>query len=89
MRIIAAIIYLALIALLVSCEQQESTADIDPMLGRDCFERQRASLPPGTQYEGIEQVAQNRLTIKIMNGIDVEMIDCALNTDGTLQGAGE
>jgi hypothetical protein len=86
MRIITAIRQLALIVLLASCEQQESTPDIDPMLGRECFESQRASLPPGTQYEGIDQVAQNRLTIKIMNGIDVETIDCALNPDETLQG---
>ncbi|MGD8874016.1 MAG: hypothetical protein PVH38_02610 [Gammaproteobacteria bacterium] len=89
MRIITAIVYLALIGLLVSCEQQESTSDIDPMLGRDCFESQRTALPPGTQYEGIDHVARNRLTIKIMNGIDVETIDCALNPDGTLQGMGE
>ena len=89
MRIITATVYLPLVALLASCEQQESIPDIDPMLGRDCFESQRASLPPGTQYEGIDHVAQNRLTIKIMNGVDVETIDCVLNPDGTLQGIGE
>jgi hypothetical protein len=86
MRIIAAIVQLALTSLLVSCGQQESTSDIDPGLGRECFESQRASLPPGTQYEGIVQVAQRRLTIKIMDGIDVKTVDCALNPDGTLQG---
>jgi hypothetical protein len=86
MRIITAIVQLALAALLASCHQQESTSDIDPGLGRECFESQRASLPPGTQYEGIDQVTQKRLTIKTMNGIDIETIDCALNPDGTLQG---
>ena len=89
MQIITVIVYLALMALLASCEQQESTPDIGPMLGRECFESQRASLPPGTQYEGIDQVSQDRLTIKIMNGIDVETIDCALYPDGTLQGIDE
>jgi hypothetical protein len=85
MRIITVIVQLALTALLASCDQQESAPDIEPRLGRECFESQRASLPPGTQYEGIDQVTEKRLTIKIMNGVDVTTIDCALNPDGTLQ----
>jgi hypothetical protein len=89
MRIITTIVQLALTALLAACDQQESTPDIDPGLGRECFESQRASLPPGTQYEGIDQVAGKQLTIKIMNGIDVTTIDCALNPDGSLQGNDE
>jgi hypothetical protein len=89
MRIITTLVKLAVIVLLASCGQQESTPDIDPMLGRECFESQSASLPPGTQYEGIDQVALDRLTIKIMNGIDVEMIDCELDPDGTLRGIAE
>jgi len=89
MRIITATVQLALAALLASCGQQESTSNIDPGLGRECFESWRASLPPGTQYEGIDQVAQKRLTINIMNGIDVKTIDCALNPDGTLQSVGK
>jgi hypothetical protein len=86
MRTFSVIAYIALAALLASCDQQQSTSDIDPGLGRECFESQRASLPPGTQYEGIDQVAGNRLTIKIMNGVDVKKIDCALDPDGTLPG---
>ena len=89
MQTITAIVQLALLALLASCEQQEPAPDIDPMLGRGCFESKRASLPPGTQYEGIAKVSQNRLTIKIMNGVDVETIVCALNPDGTLHGSDE
>jgi hypothetical protein len=89
MRIIAVIVQLALLALLASCDQHESSSDIDPLLGRECFESQRVSLPPGTQYEGIAQFARNRLTIKIMNGVDVKTIDCTLNPDGTLQGIDE
>ena len=89
MRIITVIVQLTLAALLVACEQQESASGIDPGLGRECFEKQRATLPPGTQYEGIDHATPKGLTIKIMNGVDVETIDCALNPDGTLQGEDE
>jgi len=67
MRILAAIIYIALTVLLFSCDQQNSTSGIDPKLGLECFENHRASLQPGTQYEGIEKLAENRFTIRIMN----------------------
>ena len=87
MRILTIIIQLALTALLVSCDQQQS-ADIDPKLGFECFENHRASLPPGTQYEGIEKLVENRLTIKIMNGVEVVTLDCGLNPDGTVQSTG-
>ena len=89
MRIITTIIYIALIALLASCDQQSPTSDIDPKLGLQCFENHRASLSPGTQYEGIEKLAENRLTIRIMNGVEVEMLDCGLNPDGTLRSIGK
>jgi hypothetical protein len=89
MRILTTIIQLALTALLVSCDQQHSASNIDPKLGLECFENHRASLPPGTQYEGIEKIAENRLKIKIMNGVDVVTLDCGLNPDGTLQGVGK
>jgi hypothetical protein len=85
MRILTAIVYVALAACLFSCDQQHPVSDIDPQLGLDCFESHRASLPPGTQYEGIEKIADNRLTIKIMNGVEVVTIDCALNPDGRSQ----
>jgi hypothetical protein len=89
MRIFTTIIQLGLIALLFSCDRQHSVPDVDPMLGRGCFENHRASLPPGTQYEGIVKLADSRLTVKIMNGVDVTTIECALNPDGTLQGSGK
>jgi hypothetical protein len=89
MRILTAIVYLALTAFLVSCDQQHSASDIDPSLGLECFESHRASLPPGTQYEGIQKLAENRLTIKIMNGVEVLTIDCGMNPDGTLQSPGK
>ena len=87
MRILTTIVFLALTALLSSCDQQSSVSDVDPKLGFECFESHR--LPPGTQYEGIEKLAENTLTIRIMNGVDVVMLDCGLNPDGTLRGSGK
>ena len=89
MRILTTIIDSALIALLASCDQQHSASDIDPKLGLECFESHRASLPPGTQYEGIEKLTENVLTIRVMNGVEVVTFDCGLNPDGTLQGTGK
>ena len=66
MRLPVLVICFALaIPVLLSCDQQRSAADIDPELGLDCLGKHRASLPPGTQYEGIEGIVENRLTIKI------------------------
>jgi len=90
MRIFTSIIFLAVAALLYACEQQQnSTAVIDPKLGLECFEIYRASLPPGTQYEGIENLVGVRLRIRIMNGLEVITIDCELNPDGTLKSSGK
>ena len=89
MRILATIVLIALTSFLLSCDQQNSASDIDPRLGLECFENHRASLLPGTQYEGIEKLDENRLTIKIMNGVDVVTLDCGLNPDGTLQSTGK
>ena len=89
MRILATIIYIALTAPLFSCDQQHSASVVDPKLGLECFEIHRASLPPGTQYEGIEKLAENRLTIRIMDGVDVVTLDCGLNPDGTLRSTGK
>ena len=85
MRIFTKSVYLSLAVALVACDQQHPAAAIDPELGRACFESRRASLPPGTQYEGIERLVDGRLTIRIMNGVEVVTIDCAVNPDGTLQ----
>jgi len=87
MRILTSIVQLALIGLLCSCDQRHSTSDVDPALGLECFESHH--LPPGTQYEGIEKLAENTLTIRIMNGVEVVMLDCVLNPDGTLGSAGK
>ena len=82
MRIPMAIVPIALSALLFSCDQR-SALDIDPKIGRDCFERHRTSLPPGTQYEGIKKVAENRVTIKVMKAAEVTTIECDLKPAGS------
>jgi hypothetical protein len=51
--------------------------------------RETLSFQPGTQYEGIEKLTENRLTIRIMNGVDVVRLNCVLNPDGTSGGAGK
>ena len=89
MRILNMIVSLALIGLLSSCEQQHSASDVDPNLGRECFEKHRAALLPGTQYEGIEKLTESVLTIRIMNGVDVVTVGCKLKPDGTLQNTGK
>lgn len=89
MRILTTIFFLVLTVFLCSCDQQHPASDIDPRLGLECFESRRASLPPGTQYEGIEKLAENVLTIKVMNGVAVETLGCELNPDGTLQSTGK
>ena len=87
MRILTTIVFIAVTALLSSCDQQHSASDVDPKLGLECFESHR--LPPGTQYEGIEKLTENVLTIRVMNGVEVVTMDCGLNPDGTLQGTGK
>ena len=87
MRILTSIVFLALTTLLSSCDQRHSASNVDPRLGLECFESHR--LPPGTQYEGIEKLAEDGLTIRIMNGVEVVMLDCGLNPDGTLQSTGK
>ena len=87
MRILTTIVQLTLTVFLFSCDQQHPTSDVDPKLGLECFESHR--LPPGTQYEGIEKLTEDGLTIRIMNGVDVVTFDCGLNLDGTLQSAGK
>ena len=81
---------LALLApLLLSCDQQHSVPDLDPKVGLECFENHRTSLPPGTQYEGVDEVAGDRFTIRVMTGAEVTTVECGLNPDGTLQNTGK
>jgi len=89
MRFLIVIVQFTILALLLSCDQRHSAPEVDPMLGVECFESHRASLPPGTQYEGIETLAVDGLIIRIMNGVEVVTLNCELNADGTLQHSGQ
>lgn len=84
MHIIKAILTLTLATLLFACEQQDSGTAVDPMTGRECFESRRAALSPGTQYEGIDRVSNDRIVIRIMNGVDVTTLECGLDPDGSI-----
>ncbi|MGD8275767.1 MAG: hypothetical protein PVJ30_07385, partial [Thiohalocapsa sp.] len=54
-----------------------------PTLGRTCFEAHQPALPPGSQYEGIAEASDSRITIRAMTGTEVETFDCSLAPDGT------
>lgn len=87
MRVLTLIGYFVLTAMLFACDKQHLEADVDPMLGRECFESHRASLAPGAQYEGIDKLTGDTLTIKVMSGVDVVGLECRLKPDGTLGNA--
>lgn len=87
MRFFTTIGYFTLAALLSACDQQHVEADVDPMLGRECFNSHSALLAPGAQYEGVDKLTGNILTIKVMNGVEVVSLECALKPDGTLANA--
>jgi hypothetical protein len=89
MRFTATVVCLVPVALLSSCDTGNKVSEAELALGAGCFERHRASLAPGTQYEGVEGVTDNQITIRIMDGLNVVTIDCPLNPDGTLQGGEE
>ncbi len=85
MRILPACLCLSIVPLFVSCGQQEAAPNIDPTLGRACFQSKLPSLPPGSQYEGITGVAGDQLSIGVMNGVEVVTVKCTLTPGGTLQ----
>ena len=85
MRSISASLCLALAVSLCSCDQGQPVSGIDPRLGRACFEHHRASLPPGAQYEGMESLVENRLSIRVMNGVDMVKLACVLTPNGQLR----
>jgi hypothetical protein len=53
----------------------------EPPQGRPCFELLRATLPPGAQYEGAS-AAGDRIRIRVMNGVDLQTLECRLDADG-------
>ena len=82
MRTLTTIACVVPAALLFACDQQRTAVDVDPVLGRECFDSHRASLSPGAQYEGIEKFTGDMLTIRVMNGVEVVTLDCGLGPDG-------
>ena len=72
---------------LQTCDRQPAAPEIDPRLGLDCFNLHRTALPPGTQYEGIDTLQGERLSIKVMNGVEVVSVACELTSQGALQPA--
>jgi hypothetical protein len=74
---------------LVSCGDQQSFQDLDPALGRACFDAHVANLPPGSQYEGIAAASADRITIRSMTGTRLETFDCELGADRTVRAAAE
>jgi len=87
MRIPASILMFATTTpLLWSCDQQQPERDVDPQVGRECFELHRLSLPPGSQYEGFE-ARGDRVTVKVMDGVKLTTVECPLSPDGTLSRA--
>lgn len=85
MRITAAIMTMIVsTTALLSCGEQPPPTDVDPMLGRNCFEAHQLALPPGSQYEGIAEVSENRITISAMTGTKVERFACSQAADGSV-----
>ncbi len=70
-------------AALLSCGPQSPPPDVDPALGRACFQAHQDTLPPGSQYEGIAGASENDITIQAMTGTRVETFRCSLASDGT------
>ncbi len=83
----AIIIFVLAVPLLNSCGQEEPAIDVDPQIGQDCFDSHIASLPNGTQYEGIERAVAGQITVRVMTGVELTTVECALAPDGTLQSA--
>jgi hypothetical protein len=85
LRITTLILSFTITMILTACDQQEVAPNVDPQLGSNCFQSKLPSLPPGSQYEGIEGKDGNLLTIKVMDGTGVITVECVLADDETLQ----
>ncbi len=85
MRMLTSVVYTTVATLLSACGQQDPASAIDPRMGLDCFEAHRATLQPGTQFEGIDKLTEDQITIKIMDGVEVVTLSCGLNPDGSVK----
>jgi|GEM_PF-806549 len=71
--------------ILLSCGQQPPPTDVDQTLGRNCFKAHQVAIPPGSQYEGIAEASENRITVRAMTGIGIESFTCSLASDGRVR----
>jgi hypothetical protein len=67
-----------------ACSPEPEGPPADPRLGRACFELHRPSLPPGSQYEGVEAGGAG-VVIKVMNGVEVVRLECATTAAGEVR----
>ena len=67
----------AVAATLLSCGPQSPPPDVSPTLGHACFEAHQPTLPPGSQYEGIAEASETRITIR--NGKSMHLTGCGQN----------
>jgi hypothetical protein len=81
--------FLATAVLAGACTPQEPAIEVDPQVGRECFDTHSASLPAGSQYEGIERAVAGRVSIRVMTGVDLKTLDCRLDPDGSLKRDGQ
>jgi hypothetical protein len=69
-------------AAVLSCGPQSPPPDVDQTSGRACFEAHQPNLLPGSQYEGIAEASENRISIRAITGTEVEPFECSLTPDG-------
>jgi hypothetical protein len=82
--LILAVLSVAAIGILVlSRGWQTVSRQVEPQVGRECFEAHRPLLPVGSQYEGFE-ATENAVRVKVMTGIELRTVECALAPNGTL-----
>lgn len=85
MRIMTAIACATLAMLSSACDRAQNGAEMNLEAGQACFDAQGFNLAPGTQYEGIEKMDKDKVLIRIMDGVRVATVECALNPDGSLK----
>ena len=81
--ILAVLSVVAIGILILSSGWQTVSRQIEPQVGRECFETHRPLLPVGSQYEGFE-ATEDAVQVKVMTGTEVRTVECALTPNGTL-----
>ena len=84
--ILAVLSVAAIGALFLASCSQEAARQIDPQVGRECFETHRSQLPVGSQYEGFE-ATQKAVRVKVMTGTELRTVECPLTPNSALDGS--